>query len=64
MIDLQKEKFCVWGFKDRTYYDTFTHIHEAWYRALKFLGKQVLWLDACDPLDGIDFSDTFFITQN
>lgn len=64
MIDLRREKFCVWGFKDRTYYDTFTHIHEAWYRALKFLGKQVLWLDACDSLDGIDFSDTFFITQN
>ena len=63
MIDLSKQKFCVWGFKNPPY-DTFRHIHEAFYRALKFLGKNVSWLDARDDISGIDFSNTFFITQN
>ena len=63
MIDLSRQKFCVWGFKNPPY-DTFRHIHEAFYRALKFLGKNVSWLDARDDISGIDFSNTFFITQN
>ena len=63
MIDLSKEKFIVWGFKNGPY-DTYKHIQEAFYRALKLTGKQVLWLDAADDISGIDFSDCFFITQN
>jgi hypothetical protein len=74
VIDLSKEKFCIWGFKngrlntnsgpivDR--YDPFMHIHAAWYRTLTALGKQVLWLDSRDDTRSIDFSNTFFITQN
>lgn len=74
MIDLTKEKFCIWGFKNgrlvsnagpiANRYDPFMHIHEAWYRTLTALGKKVLWLDALDDTRSIDFSDTFFITQN
>jgi hypothetical protein len=63
MIDLSKEKFCIWGFHNPPY-DTFKHIHEAFYRALKYSGKKVLWLDAKDDTSQIDFSDTFFITMN
>ena len=56
------EKFCVWGFKNS--YNTFRHIHEAFYRALKITGKKVLWLDDQDDISSVDFSDTFFISMN
>lgn len=55
-------KFCVWGFKNS--YNTFRHIHEAFYRALKFMGKEVMWLDDQSDISSMDFSHTFFITMN
>lgn len=60
-IDFNTCNFCVWGFKHS--YNTFRHIHEAFYRALKFKypDRQVLWLDEQDDLTGIDFQNTFFI---
>lgn len=63
-IDLTTCKFVVWGFKNT--YNTFQHIHEAFYRALKFKfpDRQVLWLDQHDCILGIDFSNTFFISMN
>jgi len=60
-IDFNTCNFCVWGFKHS--YNTFRHIHEAFYRALKFRypDRQVLWLDEHDDVSGIDFTNTFFI---
>jgi len=62
MINLETCKFCIWGFK--TGYDTFSHIHEGFYRALRAMGRDVSWVDAKSYTGGIDFSNTFFITQN
>lgn len=60
-IDFNSCNFCVWGFKHS--YNTFQHIFEAFYRALKFRypDQQVLWLDEQDDLTGIDFENTLFI---
>src|ERR1700676_1040419 len=55
-------KFCVWGFKNS--YNTFRHIHEAFYRALKMTGREVSWLDDQDNTSSLDFSNTFFISMN
>ena len=64
MIDTKTCKFVVWGFKNS--YDTFRHIHEAWYRALKykFYDRSVLWLDGDDDISQFDFSNTLFLTMN
>src|SRR5882762_7552862 len=62
MINLDTAKFCIWGFKNT--YDTFRHIHEAFYRALKASGKQVAWFDGLDDISSVDFSDTFFISMD
>ena len=64
MIDLKTCNWCVWGCKN--VYDTFGHIHEAFYRALKFRYpyRQVLWVDYQDDISRVDFSNTFFISCN
>jgi hypothetical protein len=54
--------YVVWGFKNR--YHTHSHIHEAFYRTLKGMGKRVEWLDSGDNLAGRDLSDTTFITEH
>jgi hypothetical protein len=65
-FDIDTCKFCVWGFHSSLPYDTFRHIHEAFYRALlyKFPTRSVSWLDNQDSIAGIDFDNTFFITMN
>lgn len=62
MINLATCKFCIWGLKNGGY-DTFRHIYEAFERALKFMGREVMWIDA-SCMSGIDFSNTFFITMD
>jgi hypothetical protein len=63
MINLDTCQFVVWGFKnDRS--NSFTHIHEAFYRALKFMGKRAMWLDRQDDVSELDFSNTYFISMN
>ena len=59
--NLDTAKWVVWGLKKQ--YSTHTHIHEGFYRALKFMGKQVLWMDPRDSRDSIDFSNTIFLTS-
>jgi hypothetical protein len=61
MINLDTCKFCLWGLRNSGY-DTFMHIYEAFERALKFMGRDVIWVDAGSNISGIDFSNTFFIT--
>jgi len=59
-MNFQTCKVVIWGFKHS--YNTFQHIHAAFYRAFQHLGRDVKWLDHESDLTGIDFSDTLFIT--
>jgi hypothetical protein len=54
------DHYVVWGF--RTKYHTHSHIHDAIYRALKFMGKDAYWLDAATGLP--ELGRTFFITNH
>lgn len=56
------KNYVVFGFKNS--YHTHSHIHEAIFRALKYMGKQVEWLDEYDDLSKRDFSNTLFITEH
>lgn len=60
-IDFNNCNFCVWGFKHS--YNTFRHIHEAFFRALRFKypNRTVLWLDEQDEIYYINFENTLFI---
>lgn len=58
-FDLDTCKWVIWGTKRP--YNTFGHIHEAFLRALKFLGKDAVWLENDEDVSGIDFSNTLFI---
>lgn len=61
-MNLATCKFIVWGFKN--VYHTHGHIHEGFYRALRYMGRNVQWLDHRDDVSNVDFSDTFFITNH
>lgn len=63
MIDLSTCKFVIWGHKDVS--NTWSHIHEGFYRALTLTGKSVLWLDPTkDDVSDIDFKNAFFISTH
>lgn len=55
-------KWVIWG--DTRRYNTFSNFWEGWQRALRHLGREVLWLDRTSNLAGIDFSNTVFVSQN
>jgi len=55
-------KWVLWGAK--VPYNTYGHIHDAILRALKFLGKDAVWLDRDDDISQIDFSNTLFMSMN
>jgi hypothetical protein len=55
-------KWVMWGAKDGN--NTFGHIHEAYLRALKFLGKEAYYLDRSDDISRMDFSNTLFLSMN
>lgn len=61
-FNIDTAKFCIWGFKNT--YHTYGHVHEAYERALKHMGREVVWIDGATNTSGMDFSNTFFITQN
>jgi len=58
-FNLDTCKWVIWGAKPPQ--DTFGYIHQALYRALKFLGQEVLWYDDKDYISNIDFSNTLFV---
>src|SRR5258708_29791373 len=62
MFDINTCKWIIWGAKRP--YNTFGHIHEAFLRALKYLGKDARWLENGDDLSEIDFSNTLFLSMN
>jgi len=55
-------RYLVWGY--RNVYHTHSHIHEGFYRALKFLGKTVDWLDQADDFSDENFENTLVITNH
>ena len=55
-------KWVMWGGRDDR--NTFGHIHWAFYRALKHMGKEVYYLDKNDDMSKIDFHNTFFMSMN
>jgi hypothetical protein len=61
-INIDTCKWVMWGAKNSC--NTFSHIHEAFLRTLKFLGKDATWLDGSDDISGIDFTNTLFLTMN
>jgi hypothetical protein len=63
MIDLNTCNFVVYGFRNS--YDTFGHIQEAWYRALKFKfpDRKVSWVDEMNVEDA-DFTNAVVFTVN
>lgn len=64
MIELNACKYIVWGYRNPLTYDTHKHIHEGFYSAIKYLGKDVEWLDETDDIAGRDFSNSFIITNH
>jgi hypothetical protein len=61
-FDLSTAKWVIWGAKDGI--NTFGHVHNAFLRALKFLGKEAYYLDRSDDISGMDFSNTLFLSMN
>lgn len=58
-------KAIVWGHKlhDARTANTFAFIHESWYRTLKHMGFDVLWLDNSDNISGMSFENCLFFTE-
>lgn len=55
-------RWIIWGAKRP--YNTFGHIFEAFFRALKYLNKEVLWLEKDEDISQIDFNNTLFLSMN
>jgi len=62
MFNIETCKWVIWGAK--TPYNTFGHIHEAFLRALKHMGKDAQWLEYDEDTSKTDFSNTLFLTMN
>lgn len=63
MIDPITARWVIWGYKNT--YHTHNHIHEALFRALKFMGRDVVWVDTGDPLMEFgDFRGCIFLTEH
>jgi hypothetical protein len=60
-VNLDTCKFVVWGFKN--HYTTHTHIHESFFRTLRWMGRDVEWLDDADHRTIFDWSNVFYITN-
>ncbi len=62
-FDVSTCKWVMWGAKGLPY-NSFRHIHESFFRVLKYLGKETYWFDEGEDISEIDFENTLFITQN
>lgn len=56
------KKVVIWGHKLHSH--THSYIHWAFHRAFTHLGYDTYWLDNQDNLQGIDFSNSLFITES
>lgn len=62
MINFNTCPVVVWGYKN--VYHTHGHIHEGFYRILRWMVREAYWLDELDDVSGMDFSRTVFITNH
>jgi hypothetical protein len=62
MFDATTCKWVIWGAKRP--FNTFGFIHSAFYRALKYLGKDVQWLELGDSTADLDLENTLFLSMN
>ena len=61
-FDIDTCKWVMWGGRDDR--NTFGHIHWAFLRALKHMGKDAYYLDNGDDLSKFDFHNTIFVSMN
>lgn len=54
-------KIIIWGHKLHSH--THSYIHNAFYLAFRDLGYDTYWMDDKDNLDGLDLSDSLFLTE-
>lgn len=54
-------KIVIWGHKLHTH--THSYVHEGFFRAFRYLGFDVSWLDNSDDVSEFDFSNTIFLTE-
>jgi len=64
MFNIETCRWVIWGASERTGYNSFGHIHEAFLRALLHMGKKAIWLDRSDDLSRFDFNNTLFLSMN
>lgn len=62
MFDIQTCRWVIYGAKSP--FNTFGYIHQAFLRALKYLGKDAQWLEYDEDVTRIDFSNTLFLSMN
>lgn len=61
-FDITTCKWVLWGAKRP--YNTFGHIHEAFLKALRFMGRQAWWLDNGDEMPPVELDNTLFMSLN
>jgi hypothetical protein len=61
MTNITFRQVVIWGHK--LYSHTHSYIHNAYFIAFQHMGYKTLWLDNTDDISGIDFSQSFFITE-
>lgn len=61
-FDVTSAKWVMWGAKHDL--NTFGHIHAAFLRTLKHMGKEAYWFDTGDDISKIDFANSVFLSMN
>lgn len=61
-FDISSAKWIMWGGRDDR--NTFGHIHWAFLRALKHMGKEAYYLSQGDDLSKYNFENTIFLSMN
>ena len=59
---LNKYKVIIWGHKLHSH--THSYIHNAYYKAFKFLGFETYWLDKNDDISNLNFDNCIFFTED
>ena len=67
-MDLDFKQVVIWGYRIRTLVGaksphTHAWIHNGFFRGFSRMGYRVLWFDDEDVVDGIDFSESLFLTM-
>lgn len=54
-------KVVIWGHKLHSH--THSYIHQAFYKAFRYMGYETYWLDNSDRVDHLDLSNALFISE-